>query len=45
VAIADFPYSFASQPIIDPTTGQPVLNATGGVLLDPEPAPRCRWPT
>jgi hypothetical protein len=35
VAIADFPYSFASQPIIDPTTGQPVLNATGGVLQDP----------
>lgn len=35
MAIADFPYSFASQPIIDPTTGQPVLNATGGVLLDP----------
>src|SRR5206468_3108727 len=35
-AIADFPYSFASQPIIDPTTGQPVLNATGGVLIDPK---------
>jgi hypothetical protein len=35
VAIADFPYSFASQPIIDPTTGQPVLNASGGVLIDP----------
>lgn len=35
MAIADFPYSFASQPIIDPTTGQPVLNASGGVLIDP----------
>jgi hypothetical protein len=35
VALSDFPYSFASQPIIDPTTGQPVLNASGGVLLDP----------
>jgi hypothetical protein len=35
VAIEDFPYSFAPQPIIDPITGLPVLNATGGVLLDP----------
>lgn len=35
MAIADFPYSFASQPIIDPITGLPVIDATGGVLLDP----------
>jgi uncharacterized lipoprotein NlpE involved in copper resistance len=35
VAISDYPFSFASQPIVDPSTNQVVLNATGGILLDP----------
>lgn len=35
MALSDFPYSFAPQPIIDPTTNTLVVNADGGKVVDP----------